>query len=75
MLHKVIKGYTVTAHHFVASEGLYWILANRRLGPETYEWLVAGLRHIDDNEWVTNGHYTLDMQKAFNKYHDETAGI
>jgi hypothetical protein len=75
MLHKVIKGYTVVQHKFMPSDGLYWILANRRLGPETYEWLVAGLRHIDDDHWVTNGNYTIWYKDAIQRFTDETTGF
>jgi hypothetical protein len=67
MMHKVINGYTVLAH--THKDGLYWILGSRRIGPASYEYVVAGMRNFDlDTQWVTSGIYTTNIQQAVEAY-------
>lgn len=72
MLHKVVNGYTVVAHAWVPADGLYWILGSRRIGPESYEYIVAGMRHIDDSYWVTNGYYPTNIGSAYARFEQKT---
>lgn len=69
MLHKVVNGYTVMAHEFNFRDSLYWILGCRRIGPGSYEYIVAGMESFDnDRHWVTNGYYPTNIGDAYKRY-------
>lgn len=75
MLHKNLNGYTIVAHEYNRTDGLYWILGSRRLSAGAYEYVVAGVRNFDlDTQWVTSGHYPATLRRAFEIY-SEKAGV
>lgn len=56
-MHKVMNGYTIVAHEYVAGRGYYVVLGSRRQ-PDGYEYVTANVWSIDiDTEWFW-GHYS-----------------
>lgn len=67
-MHKVMNGYTIVAHEYVAGLGYYVVLGSRRQ-PDGYEYVTANVWNIDtDTEWLWGNYFDGDFNGAVSNY-------
>jgi hypothetical protein len=71
MLNKVISGFTVIATEHVPNRG-YVILAARRDGYDSWEYVVATVQNFDTDTYWDSGQYSRTLDLAFARYREVT---